>query len=114
LRIWDRVEPNKLCRQHLLGEHREIHGLWRVLERGGGGYWHHPETQRWIGHRSWLKARHDALAMEMRVRGYRHMSPLPDVDLEVGPYAEFSQPEPLDDQISALRAKGCSCSVRDA
>jgi hypothetical protein len=32
MRIWD-IEPEKLCRQHLLGEHRELHGLWVILIR---------------------------------------------------------------------------------
>lgn len=53
MRIWD-LDPAILCRQHLLGEHRELHGLWNILVReqqgqGTGGYANHPETRRWEG-----------------------------------------------------------------
>ena len=27
MRIWD-IEPERLCRKHLLAEHAELHGLW--------------------------------------------------------------------------------------
>ena len=63
MRVWD-VAPGLLCRQHLLGEHRELHGLWNILtkHRGVGGYSRHPETQRWVGRLAALHARHEALA----------------------------------------------------
>ena len=37
MRIWD-LPPALLCRQHLLGEHRELHGLWIVLTQRRAGY----------------------------------------------------------------------------
>ena len=50
--------------------------MWSALMRGGGGYWKHPETQRWIGHLAALHARHEALAEEIGARGWNHRSPL--------------------------------------
>ena len=60
MRIWD-LPPSLLCRQHLLGEHRELHGLWRILTENRQGYAHHPETRRWRGKLAALYQRHEAL-----------------------------------------------------
>ena len=76
MRIWD-ISPKRLCRNHLLGEHRELHAIWSVLVNGKKGYAHHPETLRWRGKLKALYGRHDALVQEMAVRGYQHRSPLP-------------------------------------
>jgi hypothetical protein len=43
MRIWD-ISPKRLCRNHLLGEHRELHAVWSVLTKGKKGYARHPET----------------------------------------------------------------------
>ncbi len=48
MRIWD-LEPERLCRQHLLGEHRELHALWVILTQDKQGFSRHPETLRWRG-----------------------------------------------------------------
>lgn len=82
MRIWD-VEPGELCRRHLLGEHRELHGLWNILTRGLRGYSFHPETRRWEGKLGALYWRHEALVREIKRRGYRHASPL-DPELATG------------------------------
>jgi len=77
MRIWD-IETKYLCRQHLLAEHRELHGLWNILtkHRGQGGYSRHPETLRWVGKTRALYTRHERLAREFKRRGYSHCSPL--------------------------------------
>lgn len=77
MRIWD-INPGYLNRQSLLGEHREIHGLFNVIDQGKTGYSRHPETLRWYGKLSALKKRHDLLVSEMLLRGYRHYTPMPD------------------------------------
>jgi DNA repair protein RadC len=64
VRIWD-VPPSLLCRQHLLGEHRELHGLWRILTEDRQGYARHPETRRWRGKLAALYQRHESLVKEM-------------------------------------------------
>lgn len=75
MRIWD-VNPGYLARQQLLGEHRELHGLFNILHLGKRGYANHPETRRWVGHLAALRCRHDLLVEELLLRGYHHQSPL--------------------------------------
>jgi hypothetical protein len=75
LRIWD-VQPGYLNRQSLLGEHRELHGLYSILAEGKTGYARHPETLRWVGCLSGLAMRHAALAAEMRLRNYSDRTPI--------------------------------------
>src|SRR6516225_12082778 len=60
MRIWD-VDPALLCRQHLLGEHRELHAVWTILTTDSAGYRRHPETLRWEGRLGALARRHDRL-----------------------------------------------------
>ena len=78
MRIWD-VSPGYLDRKRLLGEHRELHGLVNILTLGRKGYAHHPETLRWVGFAPALCLRHALLQAEMRLRGYQHHSPVPDL-----------------------------------
>lgn len=77
MRVWD-IHVKHLCRKHLPGEHRELHGLWNILTNHGGkgGYSTHPETKRWIGKLRALYDRHEALVVEMHKRGYKYNSPL--------------------------------------
>jgi hypothetical protein len=75
MRIWD-VPAGYLSRQSLLGEHRELHGLYSILVNSKTGYSQHPETRRWVGCESALIRRHDLLAAEMRLRGYCDRTPL--------------------------------------
>jgi hypothetical protein len=109
MRIWD-IEPERLCRQHLLGEHRELHGLWVILTEGKKGYARHPETRRWQGKLQALYLRHGQLVAEMGRRGYRHQTPL--AAEQASGLAE--QEEYLDspvEQVRILQAKGCGCKV---
>ncbi|RJX34609.1 MAG: DUF1722 domain-containing protein [Desulfurivibrio sp.] len=78
MRIWD-IDPGYLNRQSLLGEHRELHAIFVVLTQNRKGYAAHPETRRWRNHLAALGKRHELLVEEMRLRGYRHHSPLPAV-----------------------------------
>lgn len=78
MRIWD-IPPGYLARQQLLGEHRELHGLFNIIGGNKRGYARHPETLRWVGHLPALALRHELLVAEMALRGYRHRSPLPGV-----------------------------------
>lgn len=108
MRVWD-VDPRVLCRQHLLGEHRELHGLWNILTKHGGegGYSHHPETRRWVGKLGALWARHEALVAEMGRRGYDHRSSIDTPEVPGLPQTEYIDvPER---QIEILRLKPCPC-----
>jgi hypothetical protein len=111
VRIWD-VPPSILCRQHLLGEHRELHGLWRILTEDRRGYANHPETRRWRGKLAALYQRHEALAAEMARRGYRHATPL-DGNQASGAATQNDFLDSLDAQFAILRAKGCGCAIGD-
>jgi len=109
VRIWDLL-PSLLCRQHLLGEHRELHGLWRILIEDRKGYARHPETRRWRGKLAALYERPEALVEEMACRGYQHASPL-DQRRATGSTVQNDYVDPLDAQIAILRSKGCDCAV---
>jgi hypothetical protein len=109
MRIWD-LPPERLCRQHLLGEHRELHALWTILTAGKTGYARHPETLRWQGKLAALYARHEALVTEMHRRGFRHVSPL-DPRLATGEAEQREYVDPPERQAMLLRAKGCDCVV---
>lgn len=97
MRIWD-IDPGYLNRQSLLGEHRELHGMFVVLSENRKGYAAHPETRRWRGHLAALGKRHDLLVEEMQLRGYNHHSPLPVITGETTwpktfidpPHAQFA------------------------
>jgi hypothetical protein len=109
VRIWD-LPPQQLCRNHLLGEHRELHAIWSVLTGDKTGYRRHPETLRWEGRLAALYARHAALVEEMHTRGYRHSSPL-DARLAVGGAVQDRYVDSPDAQVRILRAKRCACQV---
>lgn len=82
MRVWD-IHPGFLNRQSLLGEHREIHAIHTVLSQGKKGYARHPETLRWRDHLPALWLRHQQMVAEMRVRGFKHFSPLPAPQEEI-------------------------------
>lgn len=107
MRIWD-VNPSDLCRAHLLGEHRELHGLWNILTMGKVGYSMHPETRRWVGRLAALYNRHASLVVEMQARGYRHVSPL-DPSLATGEDVQEQFLDSPEEQRRILAAKPCAC-----
>jgi hypothetical protein len=111
MRIWD-ISPKHLCRKHLLGEHRELHGLWNILTKHGGkgGYAHHPETKRWVGKLKALYNRHEALVKEMTRRDYRHNSLL-DKRLATGNARQTFLIDSLARQKDLLRKKPCDCFI---
>jgi hypothetical protein len=107
VRIWD-IEPTWLCRQHLLGEHRELHAVWTILTEGKRGYSTHPEVLRWQGKLAALYARHEQLVAEMTRRGYRHRSPL-EAALATGRDRQEELLMSRGEQRERLAAKPCDC-----
>ena len=107
MRIWD-IPPAELCRQHLLGEHRELHAIWSILVNGKTGYRNHPEVKRWQGKRTALYRRHTALVEEMERRGYRHCSPL-DWSEATGGETQDCYVDTLEVQRRILQYKPCDC-----
>lgn len=76
MRMW-MVNPALLCRQHLLGEHNELHMLAGTFLRGKSveGF-----VRQGLLEPAQLCPRHAALVCEMQARGYKHQSPLPAED----------------------------------
>lgn len=109
MRIWD-IAPQKLCRNHLLGEHRELHAIWSVITKNKKGYSYHPETLRWKGKLAALYLRHKILIEEMENRGYNHYSQL-NPKLASGCKKQFKLIDSLKKQKENLRNKHCSCKV---
>jgi hypothetical protein len=72
-RMW-MVDPEKLCRNHLLGEHKELHQLIGSINKRKSVKGHIEKGQVEI-HK--IKDRHEELVREMLRRGYKHNSPLP-------------------------------------
>jgi hypothetical protein len=109
VRIWD-LPPERLCRQHLLGEHRELHALWVILTQGRKGFARHPETARWRGKLKALYRRHEKLVAEMGRRGYKHATSLPR-EQATGLARQDEFKDPPGEQVRILRGKGCGCRV---
>lgn len=109
MRIWD-IKPELLCREHLLGEHRELHAIWNVLTMGKKGYSRHPETLRWSGKQKALYKVHDEIVLEMIRRGYRHHSPL-DKMLATGGSVQNVYVNTPAEQVKILQDKHCTCRV---
>jgi len=109
MRIWD-IPPEKLCRLHLLGEHRELHAIWSILTQGKKGYSAHPETLRWKGKLKALFLRHEKLVRQMRRRGWHHQSCLPK-SLACGAARQNQYVDSVKKQILILKQKGCDCFI---
>ncbi|MCA9388719.1 pyrimidine dimer DNA glycosylase [Candidatus Berkelbacteria bacterium] len=110
MRIWD-IEPKRLCRKHLLGEHRELHALWSIISNDKQGYRNHPETKRWEGKLPALLKRHDLLVVEMKKRGYRHNSPIDTQNL-TGQEIQDVFVNTVDEQEKLLTDKKCDCLLK--
>lgn len=107
MRIWD-ITPKRLCRNHLLGEHRELHAVWTVLTKNKEGYSRHPETLRWRGRLAALYSRHEKLVKEMTRRGYFHKSHL-DKKLAKGSSHQTVYVDRPAEQLRILKRKKCEC-----
>lgn len=72
MRMWN-TPPRLLCRQHLLGEHKEMHMFVGAFRRRISlyGYIEGGMLETWR-----IKERHDELVLEMEHRGYNHFSPI--------------------------------------
>lgn len=79
MRMWN-VDPKFMCREHLLGEHVEMHMFVGTFKRKMkiDGYILNglvePEN---------VKQRHDILVKEMEARGYNHKSPIEVGDIDI-------------------------------
>jgi hypothetical protein len=82
MRMW-MIDPKKLCRNHLLGEHNEIHKHKHNFEK------HHSILGRIypivLIEPDNMEKRHNELANEMLARNYNHKSPYEQPDLSYLP-----------------------------
>lgn len=73
MRMW-MVDPSKLCRKHLLGEHVECHMFVGTINR-------HKSLTGFFNNKlvivEKIEERHEQLAKEMQARGMKHKSKLP-------------------------------------
>jgi hypothetical protein len=66
-----------MCRNHLLGEHRETHALVGMIALGKSL---HGYVTTGLVDTALIQPRHDALVAEMKLRGYNHRTPMAYVD----------------------------------
>lgn len=72
MRMWN-VDPRKMCRKHILGEHVEMHMFVGSIRKGISLDGFVANNLVETGN---IRKRHDALALEMVRRGMNHNSPL--------------------------------------
>jgi hypothetical protein len=109
LRVWD-IPAGRMCRNYLLGEHRELHAIWSILTEGKKGYSKHPDVLRWRRKLKALYLRHGALVDEMEGRGFKHGSTF-DVRLASGCGVQDEFVDSVEEQARILRRKGCGCRI---
>lgn len=105
-RMW-MVEPRWMCRQHLLGEHKEIHQLVGSIKKGRSIEGHLKKRQVEPAN---TFPRHEQLVKEMERRGYKHNSPFPNdfsvpMKCVVDPIAFVDKDKSLQDLMS--RCSNC-------
>lgn len=83
MRMW-MIDPRRMCRKHLLGEHGEIHKHRHNFVKG-----HSIAGRRGQIEPEAMQDRHDVLAAEMARRGFRHTSPYAQPDLAAYDLAGF-------------------------
>jgi hypothetical protein len=99
-----------LNRQHLLGEHFELHVLVStIVKKSAGrtdiGWLNHPETRRYENHLGMLYDRHNQQVQEMARRGYKHKSPLLPAEYVPEDFAYSDEDYQQDIAILASRQK---------
>ena len=100
------IEPKKLCNQHLLGEHLEMHMFLGCIKKGISlkGYYDNKLVCANL-----IKKRHDDLAIEMLSRGMKHNSPITEMDF----FRDFKYGEiDLEDNINELMSRCSKCRDR--
>jgi hypothetical protein len=102
MRMW-MVEPGLLCRQHLMGEHVELHMLVGSLNKGKSvkGF-----VRDGLIEVQSVRDRHEQLASEMTRRGYNHQSPLPEFNSFIAGSVNVS------DNIEELKKRCTECRER--
>jgi len=110
MRIWD-IPTERLCKKHLLAEHKELHQIWKTITKNKKAWKNHPETKRWKQNLEGLWYRHYMQVQEFAYRGYKHKTPLPRQETETCliKYLCREMWEPFESQQKKLRQKKCGC-----
>ena len=82
MRMW-LIDPKILCKNHLLGEHNELHKLVGAINKGKNlkGYYEKKLVDPML-----MYFRHHQLVREMLDRNYNHKSELPLINYKDVPY----------------------------
>lgn len=114
MRMW-MVDPRIMCRQHLMGEHIEIHMLIGSMKRAKNldAY----IRDHLIQPRSIVK-RHDEIVEEMLNRGWNHHTPVPEheVPILVARYGPVARTLTIDRgrSLEELLSRCSECTKRKA
>ena len=108
MRMW-MVPVQYMCRKHLLGEHVEHHMLVGSINKGlsMAGF----VANNLLEPRSIL-TRHYELACEMERRGYKHKSPLMEVDLSGLPAEHALATVDVESSLLDLISRCPDCKAR--
>jgi len=100
------IDPKKLCNQHLLGEHVEMHMFLGCIKKGVSlkGYYDNRLVCTNL-----IKKRHDDLVIEMISRDMKHNSPIAEIDF----FRNFKYGEiDLEANINELMSRCSKCKER--
>lgn len=101
------VDPRIMCKNHLLGEHREMHQVKGTVEK----HKHGENILKGLADTNaidtlLIKARHDTLVKEMKRRGWTgHSTPMDEVDNQYGGIGKIDKEENL--ELILERCKEC-------
>jgi len=107
MRMWIGIHPSQLCRQHLLGEHNELHKhRHNFIKR------HHMNGRRNQIMPQLMQQRHDDLAAEMLNRGYKHRSPYTAPNLSHLNLDEFHVDKHESRKLLIERCPACAKNIK--
>lgn len=106
MRIWT-IQPNKLCKNHLLGLWREALGCYQIITQDKSGYSNHPQTKQYADCPEKLHKVMSNVRQEMLNRGW-NPKPLPE-RVEYGGKEKVWQTN--EEQLKVLKDKGCECKL---
>lgn len=101
------IAARRLCRQHLLGDHGELHKHRHVFERRYSIAGRRGQIEPLL-----MQAWHDALVREMARRGYRHQSPYAQPSLAHLPAEDLFGKVDREATLDRLRTKCTACAQR--
>jgi hypothetical protein len=107
MRMW-MMPASAMCRNHLLGEHRELHMLIGALHKGISlsGY-----IANGLVDPSMIYSRHEELVDELVARRYLHKSPMTEADYKVLEHLK-REPIPLRASYIALLTRCDDCKAK--